>query len=154
MRKDLFPCCEAADNFPLEMNVFRICVLIIAPSHDQTVSTFAAEQYREWAKTFGPVFQVQLGNRPVIVVNDCESAKALFLTQTSSLVSRPLFPIFHGVVFKNVESIGTSPWSDSCKNRRKLAAGALNRPKVQSYEPVRFSFIYVLTCLAFVNNAS
>lgn len=83
------------------------------------------------------MYQVQLGNRPVIIVNTVESAKALFLTQTSALVSRPLFYIFHGVVSKNIASIGTSPWSESCKNRRKLAAGALNRVKVQSYEPVQ-----------------
>lgn len=102
----------------------------------QTVTTIAAEQYRIWSKQFGPVFQVQLGNRPVVVVNSCESAKALLLTQASTLVSRPLFPVFHGVVSKNIASIGTSPWNESCKNRRKLAAGALNRAKVPSYEPV------------------
>ena len=33
-------------------------------------------------------------------------------------------------------TIGTSPWSDSCKARRKAAATALNRPAVQSYGPI------------------
>lgn len=32
-------------------------------------------------------------------------------------------------------TIGTSPWDESCKARRKAAATALNRPAVQSYMP-------------------
>ncbi|UQC75467.1 uncharacterized protein CLUP02_02121 [Colletotrichum lupini] len=50
--------------------------------------------------------------------------------------SRPTFYVFHGKVNKAVTSIGTSPWDDSCKRRRKLAAGALNRPRVESYAPI------------------
>jgi len=33
-------------------------------------------------------------------------------------------------------TIGTSPWDDSCKRKRKAAATALNRPAVQSYVPI------------------
>jgi len=33
-------------------------------------------------------------------------------------------------------TIGTSPWDESCKRRRKAAATALNRPAVQSYMPI------------------
>lgn len=33
-------------------------------------------------------------------------------------------------------TIGTSPWDESCKKRRKAAATALNRPAVQSYMPI------------------
>lgn len=44
-------------------------------------------------------------------------------------------------LFKVVSSsqgftIGTSPWDESCKQRRKAAATALNRPAVQSYMPI------------------
>jgi len=34
------------------------------------------------------------------------------------------------------DQIGTSPWDESCKQRRKAAATALNRPAVQSYMPI------------------
>ncbi|KAL1851534.1 hypothetical protein Plec18170_006353 [Paecilomyces lecythidis] len=102
----------------------------------QVLSTFSAEQYRKWSETYGPVYQVQLGNTPVVIVNTAASAKTLFLTQSAALNSRPLFYVFHKLVSKNVASIGTSPWNESCKNRRKLAASALNRQKVQSYEPI------------------
>lgn len=44
---------------------------------------------------------------------------------------------FHKVVSSSQGfTIGTSPWDESCKNRRKAAATALNRPAVQSYMPL------------------
>ena len=50
--------------------------------------------------------------------------------------SRPKFYVFHGKVSKAVTSIGTSAWDESCKRRRKAAAGALNRVRVESYAQV------------------
>jgi phenylacetate 2-hydroxylase len=44
---------------------------------------------------------------------------------------------FHKVVSSSQGfTIGTSPWDDSCKRRRKAAGTALNRPAVQSYMPI------------------
>ncbi|KAL4962463.1 cytochrome P450 [Aspergillus stella-maris] len=98
--------------------------------------TFSAEQYRKWSLTYGPVYQVRLGNTPVVIVNGAEEAKTLFLNQSSALISRPVFHVLHKTVSNNVASIGTSPWNESCKTRRKIAASALNRPQVRSYEPI------------------
>ncbi|KAI1077228.1 cytochrome P450 [Whalleya microplaca] len=92
-----------------------------------------AETYRKWSFKYGPVFQVQLGNTTAVVVNSSRAAKQLFLGQSHAMNSRPTFYVFHGKVSKAVTSIGTSPWDDSCKRRRKLAAGALNRTRVESY---------------------
>ncbi|KXH43795.1 hypothetical protein CNYM01_05723 [Colletotrichum nymphaeae SA-01] len=102
----------------------------------QNQNQIPAETYRVWAKKYGPVFQIQLGNTTAVVVNTVESAKQLFLGQRHAMNSRPTFYVFHGKVSKAVTSIGTSPWDDSCKRRRKLAAGALNRPRVESYAPI------------------
>ena len=33
----------------------------------------AAEKYREWSKIYGDVYQIQLGNVPVIVVNSADA---------------------------------------------------------------------------------
>ncbi|TQN64408.1 3-hydroxyphenylacetate 6-hydroxylase [Colletotrichum shisoi] len=77
----------------------------------------AAEQYRKWAKKFGPVYQIQLGNVPVVVVNSSAAAKALFGQNAQALSSRPEF------------------YTDSLKRRRKGAASALNRPSVATYVP-------------------
>ena len=57
----------------------------------------AAEQYRIWSRRFGPVYQIQLGNIPVVVVNSAASAKALFGQNAQALSSRPEFYTFHKV---------------------------------------------------------
>ncbi|KAI1207858.1 cytochrome P450 [Annulohypoxylon truncatum] len=95
-----------------------------------------AETYRRWSLKYGPVFQIQLGNTPIVVINSAQAAKQLFLGQSHAMNSRPTFYVFHNKVSKAVTSIGTSPWDDSCKRRRKLAAGALNHTRVESYAPI------------------
>ena len=97
-----------------------------------------AEEFRLWAAKYGDVFQVQLGNSTVVVVNTTAAAEALFIRQREATNSRPIFYVLHKKVQRNgpVTSIGTSPWDDSCKRRRKVAASALNRISVESYLPV------------------
>ncbi|PWY64710.1 cytochrome P450 phenylacetate hydroxylase [Aspergillus heteromorphus CBS 117.55] len=104
------------------------------------IRTNAAEQYRVWSKAYGPVYQIQLGNIPVIVVNSAAAAKVLFGQNAQALCSRPEFYTFHKltVAIQIVSTttgttIGTSPYSESLKRRRKGAASALNRPSVESY---------------------
>jgi 3-hydroxyphenylacetate 6-hydroxylase len=96
----------------------------------------AAEQYRLWSQTHGPVYQIMLGNIPVIVVNSAASARAIFGQNSQALSSRPEFYTFHKVVSSTAgTTIGTSPFSESLKRRRKGAASALNKPSVASYVP-------------------
>lgn len=57
----------------------------------------AAEQYRVWSKTFGPVFQIQLGNMPIVVVNSAAAARILYAQSSQALSSRPEFYTFHKV---------------------------------------------------------
>lgn len=61
------------------------------------IRTNAAEQYRAWSREFGPVYQIQLGNIPVVVVNSAASAKILFSQNAQALSSRPEFYTFHKV---------------------------------------------------------
>ncbi|KGQ12809.1 Cytochrome P450 1A1 [Beauveria bassiana D1-5] len=96
----------------------------------------AAEKYREWAKTFGEVYQIQLGNVPVVVINSAAAAKTLFGFNLQAMSSRPEFYTFHKLVSDTAgTTIGTSPFSDSLKRRRKGAATALNKPSIQTYVP-------------------
>ncbi|KAI9737900.1 MAG: hypothetical protein M1834_009270 [Cirrosporium novae-zelandiae] len=96
----------------------------------------AAERYRMWAGTYGDVFQIQLGNVPVIVVNSAAAAKVIFGQNSSSLSSRPVFYTFHKVLSNTAgTTIGTSPYTPSLKRRRKGAASALNKPSIQTYIP-------------------
>src|SRR5882724_3042190 len=106
------------------------------------------------AKKYGPVFQVRLGNRVcflpadksgtttdgeqrIIFANTFDSVRHLWITNQSALISRPTLHTFHTVVSSSQGfTIGTSPWDESCKQRRKAAATALNRPSVQTYMPI------------------
>ncbi|RDL41847.1 uncharacterized protein BP5553_01826 [Venustampulla echinocandica] len=89
------------------------------------------------AKKYGPVFQVRLGNRRIVFANTFDSVKHLWITNQSALISRPTLHTFHTVVSSSQGfTIGTSPWDESCKHRRKATATALNRPAVQSYMPI------------------
>lgn len=116
-----------------------------------------AKVTREWAKQYGPVFQTRLGNRVctspsplyphhnaltrvcpqrIVFANSFDAVKQLWITNQSSLISRPTLHTFHTVVSSSEGfTIGTSPWDESCKARRKAAATALNRPAVASYMP-------------------
>jgi 3-hydroxyphenylacetate 6-hydroxylase len=59
------------------------------------IRTNAAEQYRQWAKKFGAVYQIQLGNIPVVVVNSAAAARTIFGQNAQALSSRPEFYTFH-----------------------------------------------------------
>jgi 3-hydroxyphenylacetate 6-hydroxylase len=78
-----------------------------------------------------------LGNTTAVVVNTADAARKLFVINRSGIMSRPIFYVLHKKVSKVVASIGTSPWDESCRQRRKLAAAALNRPRVESYAPIQ-----------------
>lgn len=57
----------------------------------------AAEKYRSWTEKWGSVYQIQLGNIPVVVVNSAAAAKVLFGQNSQALSSRPEFYTFHKV---------------------------------------------------------
>lgn len=65
------------------------------------IRTNAAERYRQWARQFGAVYQIQLGNIPIIVVNSAAAAKILFGQHSQALSSRPEFYTFHKVRSSN-----------------------------------------------------
>jgi 3-hydroxyphenylacetate 6-hydroxylase len=102
--------------------------------HIPDIKYNAAEKYREWSKTFGAVYQIQLGNEPVIVVNSASAARKIFGGNSQALSSRPVFWTFHKVLSNTAgTTIGTSPFNESLKRRRKGAASALNKPSIATY---------------------
>ncbi|KAL3484462.1 cytochrome P450 [Aspergillus germanicus] len=91
----------------------------------------------EWAKKLGPVFQARLGNKRIVYATSFDAIRKLWIANQSALISRPVLHTFHNVVSSSQGfTIGTSPWDESCKRRRKAAATALNRRSVQSYMPI------------------
>lgn len=57
----------------------------------------ASEKYRQWAVKYGDVYQIMLGNIPIVVVNSTSAAKAIFGQNLQALSSRPEFYTFHKV---------------------------------------------------------
>ncbi|KAI1429626.1 3-hydroxyphenylacetate 6 hydroxylase [Xylaria sp. FL1777] len=96
----------------------------------------AAIQYDKWAKQYGDVYQVQLGNTTVVIVNSPAAAKTFFLSNSHTLSSRPITYTFHKVASTTAGlTIGTSPYDESLKKKKKGIAAALNRPSIQTYVP-------------------
>ncbi|KAF2963617.1 hypothetical protein GQX73_g9953 [Xylaria multiplex] len=89
----------------------------------------AAVQYDTWGKQYGDVYQVQLGNTTVVIVNSPTAAKTIFLSNSHALSSRPVASTTAGL------TIGASPYDDSLKRKKKGIAAALNRPSIQTYIP-------------------
>ena len=78
-----------------------------------------------------------MGTKRVVIANTYQAVKELWIDNQSALISRPKLYTFHTLVSSSQGfTIGTSPWDDSCKRRRKAAATALNRPSVASYMPI------------------
>lgn len=57
----------------------------------------AAQKYRDWAKEYGPVYQIQLGNVPVLLVNSAAAARTILGTNSAATASRPELYTFHKV---------------------------------------------------------
>lgn len=90
--------------------------------------------YAKWADQYGSVFQIRLGCKRLVIVNSYKAAKELWVNHKMANASRPVSYTFHKVVSSTQGlTIGTTPWSDSYKRKRKVAGRALNRPAVNSY---------------------
>jgi 3-hydroxyphenylacetate 6-hydroxylase len=61
------------------------------------IAVNASETLRKWSRQYGDVYQMQLGNIPIIVVNSAAAAKEMFGTKGHALNSRPVFYTFHKV---------------------------------------------------------
>ncbi|KAI1180468.1 3-hydroxyphenylacetate 6 hydroxylase [Nemania sp. FL0916] len=96
----------------------------------------AALQYQAWGKQYGDVYQVQLGNTTVVIVNSAAAAKNIFLTNSQATSSRPVTYTFHKVASASAGlTIGSSPYDETLKRKKKGIGSALNRPSIQSYVP-------------------
>lgn len=81
-----------------------------------SIRTNAVAQYSAWAKKYGDVYQVQMGNVPIVVVNSAKAAKALFSGQSQALSGRPIMYTFHKVRFRAKYSYSTHPTNMQLKH--------------------------------------
>lgn len=91
-----------------------------------------------WWREYGnSVFQIKLGNTRAVVVNSFEDCRKMLLGHQNAVIDRPKLYTFHGVVSSTQGfTIGSSPWDDSCKKKRKASGTALGRPALRNYHPM------------------
>ncbi|CAK7264678.1 hypothetical protein SEPCBS57363_001202 [Sporothrix epigloea] len=92
----------------------------------------------KWWRQYGhSVFQIKLGNTRAVVVNSFEDCKRMLLGQQNAVIDRPKLYTFHGLISSTQGfTIGSSPWDESCKRKRKAAGTALSRPALRNYYPM------------------
>ncbi|EFX01334.1 phenylacetate 2-hydroxylase [Grosmannia clavigera kw1407] len=92
----------------------------------------------KWWKQYGhSVFQIKLGNTRAVVVNSFDDCKKMLLGNQNAVIDRPKLYTFHGVISSTQGfTIGSSPWDESCKKKRKAAGTALGRPALRNYYPM------------------
>ncbi|KAG6864890.1 hypothetical protein C0991_006505 [Blastosporella zonata] len=86
-----------------------------------------AETYRQWSKIYGPVFRVRLGYKWVIVINSADSVEELLVSSEYALL---------GNASRRAITLGTSPYDDLIKGKRRLAIASVSPAISRLYEPV------------------
>ncbi|KAK3116030.1 hypothetical protein LTR53_004036 [Teratosphaeriaceae sp. CCFEE 6253] len=90
-----------------------------------------------WRQYKQDVFQIRLGNTRAVVVNSFDACRKMLIGHQTATIDRPTLYTFHGVISSTQGfTIGSSPWDDSCKNKRKAAGQTLGRPAMRSYHPM------------------
>ncbi|CAK7236028.1 hypothetical protein SBRCBS47491_009496 [Sporothrix bragantina] len=92
----------------------------------------------KWWRQYGhSVFQIKLGNTRAVVVNSFDDCKRMLIGHQNAVIDRPKLYTFHGLISSTQGfTIGSSPWDESCKRKRKAAGTALSRPALRNYYPM------------------
>ncbi|KAK7712469.1 hypothetical protein SLS64_004853 [Diaporthe eres] len=90
-----------------------------------------------WRQYKYSAYQIKLGNTRAVVVNSFDDCKKMLLGNQNAVIDRPKLYTFHGVISSTQGfTIGSSPWDESCKKKRKAAGTALSRLAMRSYQPM------------------
>ncbi|XP_014559317.1 hypothetical protein COCVIDRAFT_24294 [Bipolaris victoriae FI3] len=89
----------------------------------------------KWWRQYGfSVFQIRLGNMRAVVVNSFEDCKKILMSNPQGLIDRPKLYTFHGLISSTQGfTIGSSPWDESCRNKRKAASTTLSKSMMKNY---------------------
>ncbi|OTA84417.1 hypothetical protein M434DRAFT_83333 [Hypoxylon sp. CO27-5] len=90
-----------------------------------------------WRQYNHSVFQIKLGNTRAVVVNSFDDCRKMLVGHQNAVIDRPKLYTFHGLISSTQGfTIGSSPWDDSCKRKRKSVGVALSRPALRRYYPM------------------
>lgn len=80
---------------------------------------------------------MKLGNTRAVVFNSFEDIRQLLMGHQNAVIDRPKLYTFHGLISSTQGfTIGSSPWDDSCRRKRKVAGTALAKPALRNYYPM------------------
>ncbi|KAF5367594.1 hypothetical protein D9757_010645 [Collybiopsis confluens] len=88
-----------------------------------------------WAKRFGPIYSLWLGNQLFVIVSDPQIVKDLMVTNGSVFSSRKEMFLKSQIIFAG-RGITATPYNDRWKKHRRLATGSLNTRAVDGYTHV------------------
>ncbi|KAF2261926.1 cytochrome P450 [Lojkania enalia] len=87
-----------------------------------------------WKQYSHSVFQIRLGNTRAVIVNSFSDCKKMLVNNSQAIIDRPTLYTFHGVISSTQGfTIGSSPWDDSCRNKRKAASTTLSKNMMKNY---------------------
>jgi phenylacetate 2-hydroxylase len=88
-----------------------------------------------WRKYGHSVFQIRLGNTRAVIVSSFEDCKKILVSNSQGLIDRPKLYTFHGLISSTQGfTIGSSPWDESCRNKRKAASTTLSKGMMKNYQ--------------------
>ncbi|KAF9460352.1 cytochrome P450 [Collybia nuda] len=101
----------------------------------------SADTYHRWSKIYGPVFRVRLGYKWVVVINSADAADELLASSAYAAVfqSRPvpysMRKLWDQTSHKTI-TIGSSPYDDLLKGKRRLSIASVSPAASKSYENI------------------
>ncbi|KUJ15471.1 phenylacetate 2-hydroxylase [Mollisia scopiformis] len=126
---------STATDIPHIKGIFEIPSSLPITGHLLALGPDHASVCEKWWRQYNrSIFQIKLGNTRAVVVNSFEDCKRMLIGNQSAVIDRPTLYTFHGIISSTQGfTIGSSPWDESCKNKRKASGQALGRAKIRDY---------------------
>jgi len=88
-----------------------------------------------WAKKFGPLYSMWLGNQLFVIISDPQIVKDLMVTNGAIFSSRKEMFLKSQIIFAG-RGITATPYNDRWRKHRRISTGSLNSRAVDGYTDV------------------
>ncbi|KAF8264111.1 cytochrome P450 [Lactarius quietus] len=90
---------------------------------------------RAWARSYGPLFSVWMGNQLFVVVSDARIAKDLLVSNGAIFSSRKRYFMKNQTILRG-RAITATPYNDTWRQHRRIATQLLTQKAIQGYASV------------------
>ncbi|CAE7012103.1 hypothetical protein PTNB73_00796 [Pyrenophora teres f. teres] len=132
---DLLPHMLTRTDIPYIKGIPEIPGALPITGHLTQLGDDHATVCEKWWRQYGnSVFQIRLGNTRAVIVSSFEDCKKILVSNAQGLIDRPKLYTFHGLISSTQGfTIGSSPWDESCRNKRKAASTTLSKGMMKNY---------------------